>query len=43
MLDAWLNRALVMLVGAAGAIASAGLLIAGSLSTVKDVRDALDS
>lgn len=41
VLDAWLNRALVMLVGAAGGVTSAGLLIAGSLSTVKDVRDAL--
>jgi ubiquinone biosynthesis protein len=41
VVDAWLNRVVVMLVGAAGAITSAGLLVAGSLSTVKSVRDAL--
>jgi len=41
VVDAWLNRTLVVFVGAAGGIISAGLLIAGSLSTVKGVRDVL--
>jgi ubiquinone biosynthesis protein len=41
VVDAWLNRALVVVAGGAGAIASAAVLIAGSLSPDKGVRDAL--
>ncbi|MBV9422063.1 MAG: hypothetical protein JOZ98_04070 [Solirubrobacterales bacterium] len=41
VLDAWVNHGLVMLVGAAGAITSGLLLVAGSLAPVKAVRDAL--
>jgi ubiquinone biosynthesis protein len=41
VVDAWLNRAFVVVAGAAGAITSAAVLIAGSLSPDKGVRDAL--
>jgi ubiquinone biosynthesis protein len=41
VVEAWLNRVLVMVVGFAGALTSGSLLIAGSLSPVRAVRDAL--
>ena len=41
VVEAWLDRALVVIAGAAGALTSAGLLVAGSLSPDKGVRDAL--
>jgi ubiquinone biosynthesis protein len=41
VVEAWLNRILVTLVGGAGALTSAALLVAGSLSSDKAVRDAL--
>ncbi|HEY6395866.1 MAG TPA: AarF/UbiB family protein, partial [Solirubrobacteraceae bacterium] len=41
VVEAWLNRVLVALAGGAGALASAALLTAGSLSPDKIVRDAL--
>ncbi len=41
VVEGWLNRALVVIAGAAGVLASAGLLVAGSLSPDKGVRDAL--
>jgi hypothetical protein len=41
VVEGWLNRALVVTAGGAGAISSAGVLIAGSFSPDKGVRDAL--
>ncbi len=41
VVEGWLNRALVVIAGGAGALTSAGLLVAGSLSPDKGVRDAL--
>ncbi len=41
VVETWLNRALVALAGAAGALTSAVLLVAGSLTADKTVRDAL--
>jgi ubiquinone biosynthesis protein len=41
VVEGWLNRTLVAAASAAGALASAGVLVAGSLSPVRDVRDAL--
>jgi ubiquinone biosynthesis protein len=41
VVENWLNRALVALATAAGALTSATLLVAGSLSPDKGVRDAL--
>ncbi len=41
VVEGWLDRALVVIAGAAGALTSAGLLVAGSLSPDKGVRDAL--
>lgn len=41
VLEGWFNRALVVFAGAGGALASATILVAGSVSPVKGVRDAL--
>ncbi len=41
VVEGWLNRALVVFAGGAGALTSAALLVAGSLSPDKGVRDAL--
>jgi ubiquinone biosynthesis protein len=41
VVESWLNRILVMLAGGAGALTSAVLLVAGSLSPDRVVRDAL--
>jgi ubiquinone biosynthesis protein len=41
VVENWLNRGLVVIAGAAGAMSSAGVLVAGSLSPDKGVRDAL--
>ncbi len=41
VVETWLNRILVMIAGGAGALTSAALLVAGSLSPTKGVRDAL--
>jgi ubiquinone biosynthesis protein len=41
VVEAWLNRGLVVIAGAAGALSSAAVLVAGSLSPDKGVRDAL--
>ena len=41
VVENWLNRALVALATAAGALTSATLLVAGSLSPDKGVRDVI--
>src|SRR5947209_1905070 len=41
VVENWLNRGLVALANAAGVLASATLLVAGSLASDKGVRDAL--
>jgi ubiquinone biosynthesis protein len=41
VVEEWLNRAFVVAAGGAGALASAAVLVAGSLSPSKGVRDAL--
>ena len=41
IVNGWLNRALVAFSGAAGAVSSGVVLVAGSLSTDKGVRDSL--
>ncbi len=41
VVEGWLNRVLVLTASAAGALTSGALLVAGSLSPVKGVRDAL--
>ncbi len=41
IVEGWLNQAFVLAAGAAGALTSAAVLAAGSLSRVNDIRDAL--
>lgn len=41
VVEDWLNRALVAVAARAGAIASAGILVGGSLAPIQGVRDAL--
>jgi uncharacterized protein (DUF1501 family) len=41
VVEGWLNRVLVAAASGAGALASAGILVAGSLSPVRDVQDAM--
>lgn len=41
VVERWLNRALVAFAGAAGAVSSAAVLVAGSLSPDKGIRDVL--
>jgi ubiquinone biosynthesis protein len=41
VVEGWLNRVLVAVASGAGALASAGILVAGSLSPRTDVQDAL--
>ncbi len=41
VVEDWLNRALVAVAASAGAIASAGILVGGSLAPIQGVRDAL--
>ncbi|HEY3729026.1 MAG TPA: AarF/UbiB family protein [Solirubrobacteraceae bacterium] len=41
VVEGWLNRVLVAVASAAGAIASGGILVAGSLARIKGVQDAL--
>jgi hypothetical protein len=41
VVDTWVNRVLVALAGAAGAVTSACLLIAGSLTSFRTIRDVM--
>jgi ubiquinone biosynthesis protein len=41
VVDTWVNRMLVAVAGAGGALTSAGLLIAGSLTSFKTIRDVM--